>query len=58
MPLKKDKNTKNRELSKTCSRDSLVILKTSVQAAQLRVVNELFESGKAWKQRLIRVPYL
>lgn len=47
MPLKKDKTLKIEELSKLVQGYSASDIKDICQAAQLRVVNELFESGKA-----------
>lgn len=47
MPLKKDKTFKIEELSKLVQGYSASDIKDICQAAQLRVVNELFESGKA-----------
>jgi SpoVK/Ycf46/Vps4 family AAA+-type ATPase len=47
MPLKKDKTLKIDELSKLVQGYSASDIKDICQAAQLRVVNELFESGKA-----------
>lgn len=47
MPLKKDKTLKIDELSKLFQGYSASDIKDICQAAQLRVVNELFESGKA-----------
>jgi SpoVK/Ycf46/Vps4 family AAA+-type ATPase len=47
MPLKKDKIFKIEELSKLVQGYSASDIKDICQAAQLRVVNELFESGKA-----------
>jgi len=47
MPLKKDKTLKIDELSKLAQGYSASDIKDICQAAQLRVVNELFESGKA-----------
>ena len=46
-PLKKDKTLKIDELSKLVQGYSASDIKDICQAAQLRVVNELFESGKA-----------
>ena len=46
-PLKKDKTLKIEELSKLVQGYSASDIKDICQAAQLRVVNELFESGKA-----------
>ena len=45
--LKKDKTLKIEELSKLVQGYSASDIKDICQAAQLRVVNELFESGKA-----------
>src|ERR687898_912771 len=47
MPLKKDKTLKIEELSKLVQGYSASDIKDICQAVQLRVVNELFESGKA-----------
>ena len=47
MPLKKDKTLKIDELSKLVQGYSASDIKDICQAVQLRVVNELFESGKA-----------
>ena len=47
MPLKKDKTLKIEELTKLVQGYSASDIKDICQAAQLRVVNELFESGKA-----------
>ena len=47
MPLKKDKTFKIEELSRLVQGYSASDIKDICQAAQLRVVNELFESGKA-----------
>ena len=47
MPLKKDKSFKIEELSKLVQGYSASDIKDICQAAQLKVVNELFESGKA-----------
>jgi SpoVK/Ycf46/Vps4 family AAA+-type ATPase len=47
MSLKKDKTLKIEELSKLVQGYSASDIKDICQAAQLRVVNELFESGKA-----------
>jgi SpoVK/Ycf46/Vps4 family AAA+-type ATPase len=47
MPLKKDKTLKIEELSKLVQGYSASDIKDICQAAQLRVVNELFASGKA-----------
>ena len=47
MPLKKDKTLKIEDLSKLVQGYSASDIKDICQAAQLRVVNELFESGKA-----------
>ena len=47
MPLKKDKTFKIEELSKLVQGYSASDIKDICHAAQLRVVNELFESGKA-----------
>jgi SpoVK/Ycf46/Vps4 family AAA+-type ATPase len=47
MPLKKDKTLKIDELSKLVQGYSASDIKDICQAAQLRVVNELFESGRA-----------
>ncbi|MGE3859851.1 MAG: AAA family ATPase [Nitrososphaeraceae archaeon] len=46
-PLKKDKTLKIEELSKLVQGYSASDIKDICQAVQLRVVNELFESGKA-----------
>jgi SpoVK/Ycf46/Vps4 family AAA+-type ATPase len=46
-PLKKEKTLKNEELSKFTEGYSASDIKDICQSAQLRVVNELFESGKA-----------
>lgn len=46
-PLKKEKNLKIDEISKLTEGYSASDIKDICQAAQLRVVNELFESGKA-----------
>ena len=46
-PLKKDKTLKNEELAKFTEGYSASDIKDICQSAQLRVVNELFESGKA-----------
>jgi SpoVK/Ycf46/Vps4 family AAA+-type ATPase len=47
MPLKKDKTLKIEDLSKLVQGYSASDIKDICQAVQLRVVNELFESGKA-----------
>src|ERR671910_102304 len=47
IPLKKDKTLKIEELSKLVQGYSASDIKDICQAVQLRVVNELFESGKA-----------
>jgi SpoVK/Ycf46/Vps4 family AAA+-type ATPase len=46
-PLKKEKTLKNEELAKFTEGYSASDIKDICQSAQLRVVNELFESGKA-----------
>jgi SpoVK/Ycf46/Vps4 family AAA+-type ATPase len=46
-PLKKEKTLKNEELAKYTEGYSASDIKDICQSAQLRVVNELFESGKA-----------
>jgi SpoVK/Ycf46/Vps4 family AAA+-type ATPase len=46
-PLKKEKTLKNEELAKFSEGYSASDIKDICQSAQLRVVNELFESGKA-----------
>jgi SpoVK/Ycf46/Vps4 family AAA+-type ATPase len=51
MPLKKDKTLKIDELSKLVQGYSASDIKDICQAAQLRVVNELFESGKAMEEQ-------
>ncbi|MGZ5471490.1 MAG: AAA family ATPase, partial [Nitrososphaeraceae archaeon] len=51
MPLKKDKTLKIEELTKLVQGYSASDIKDICQAAQLRVVNELFESGKAMEEQ-------
>ncbi len=51
IPLKKDKTLKIDELSKLVQGYSASDIKDICQAAQLRVVNELFESGKAMEEQ-------
>jgi SpoVK/Ycf46/Vps4 family AAA+-type ATPase len=51
MSLKKDKTLKIEELSKLVQGYSASDIKDICQAAQLRVVNELFESGKAMEAK-------
>jgi SpoVK/Ycf46/Vps4 family AAA+-type ATPase len=46
-PLKKEKSLKSEELAKLAEGYSASDIKDICQSAQLRVVNELFESGKA-----------
>src|ERR671920_475326 len=46
-PLKKENSLKNEELAKVAEGYSASDIKDICQSAQLRVVNELFESGKA-----------
>ena len=51
IPLKKDKTLKIEELSKLVQGYSASDIKDICQAVQLRVVNELFESGKAMEAK-------
>jgi len=46
-PLKKERSLKSEELAKLAEGYSASDIKDICQSAQLRVVNELFESGKA-----------
>ena len=50
-PLKKEKNLKIEEISKLSEGYSASDIKDICQAAQLKVVNELFESGKALESK-------
>ena len=52
-PLKKDRVLKPEELAKLAEGYSASDIKDICQSAQLRVVNELFESGKAHEARSI-----